>query len=258
MTPVEIDSSTRNCPKCGTECATQAAECPSCQIIFGKFADVEDRRNEAIEDGKCIGDGHSIERLALVDRLLVKQQFERLEAWTSWEVANAYSVLDGLGNVLFYVAEESGTLGRQLLKCMRPFTMHVTTPDGRELLTLRRPYRFYFTEINVHDANGLHLGTVRKRFSLINRRYDLVVAASRNEYEIFGPFFRPWTFGIRKDGVEQGTIRKKWSGALREIFTDADTFGVEFPRELDIRAKAVFLGAVFLIDFMHFEDNNDD
>ncbi len=45
---------------------------------------------------------------------------------------------------------------------------------------------------------------------------------------------------------------------MKEILTDADTFGVEFPRERDIRRKCVFLGAVFLIDFLHFEENHND
>ena len=41
---------------------------------------------------------------------------------------------------------------------------------------------------------------------------------------------------------------------MKEGFTDADNFGVEFPNEWDIRLKALFLGAVFLIDFVHFEN----
>ena len=35
--------------------------------------------------------------------------------------------------------------------------------------------------------------------------------------------------------------------------TDADNFGVELPADLDASVKAVFLGAVFLVDFVHFE-----
>lgn len=59
---------------------------------------------------------------------------------------------------------------------------------------------------------------------------------------------------IKKDEVECGKITKKWSGLLKEGFTDADNFGVVFPREWDIGLKAFFLGSVFLIDFVHFEN----
>ena len=43
-----------------------------------------------------------------------------------------------------------------------------------------------------------------------------------------------------------------------EGFTDADNFGVMFPAEWDVRLKALFLGAVFLIDFVHFENKGNN
>ncbi len=59
------------------------------------------------------------------------------------------------------------------------------------------------------------------------------------------------------DRSEIGVITKQWSGLLREGWTDADNFGVTFPVDLDVRMKAVLLGAVFLIDFMFFEKSGD-
>ena len=53
--------------------------------------------------------------------------------------------------------------------------------------------------------------------------------------------------------TEVGKISKQWSGLAREAFTDADNFGISFPMDLDVRMKAVLMGAVFLIDFMFFE-----
>ncbi len=60
------------------------------------------------------------------------------------------------------------------------------------------------------------------------------------------------------DGVEVGMITKQWTGLVREGFTDADNFGVTFPVDLDVRMKAVLLGAVFLIDFMFFEKSGNN
>lgn len=48
-------------------------------------------------------------------------------------------------------------------------------------------------------------------------------------------------------GEKVGKISKQWSGMAREIFTDADFFGITFPLDLDVRMKAVLLGATFLI-----------
>lgn len=53
---------------------------------------------------------------------------------------------------------------------------------------------------------------------------------------------------LSKDGEhEVGKIYKQWAGILREALTDADHFGITFPMDLDVRMKAVMLGACFLI-----------
>ena len=53
---------------------------------------------------------------------------------------------------------------------------------------------------------------------------------------------------MSEDGSTQvGKISKQWSGFLKETFTDADMFGVSFPMDLDVKIKAVLIGAVFLI-----------
>lgn len=44
-----------------------------------------------------------------------------------------------------------------------------------------------------------------------------------------------------------GKISKKWSGLVQEAFTDADNFGINFPMDLDVRMKAVLVGACMLI-----------
>lgn len=49
------------------------------------------------------------------------------------------------------------------------------------------------------------------------------------------------------EGSVVGKISKQWSGFVREAFTDADNFGIQFPLDLDVKMKAVMLGACFLI-----------
>ncbi|XP_077536267.1 phospholipid scramblase 2-like [Haemaphysalis longicornis] len=45
------------------------------------------------------------------------------------------------------------------------------------------------------------------------------------------------------NGVVIGAITKTWSGLVKEFFTDADNFGVSFPKDLDVHLK----------DYMFFE-----
>lgn len=51
----------------------------------------------------------------------------------------------------------------------------------------------------------------------------------------------------RDESTVVGKISKQWSGLARELFTDADNFGISFPLDLDVRMKAVMMGACFLI-----------
>ena len=63
---------------------------------------------------------------------------------------------------------------------------------------------------------------------------------------------------LSADGdTEVGKITKQWSGLGKEMFSDAENFGVSFPIDLDVKMKAVLLAAVFLVDFMFFETDNE-
>lgn len=49
-----------------------------------------------------------------------------------------------------------------------------------------------------------------------------------------------------------GQITKQWTGLAREAATDATNFDVRFPLDLDIKVKAIVLGAVFLLVGVNF------
>lgn len=59
------------------------------------------------------------------------------------------------------------------------------------------------------------------------------------------------------NGHEVGMIAKQWSGCCKEAFTDADNFSISFPLDLDVKAKATLMGAMFLLDFLYFENNKN-
>ena len=54
-------------------------------------------------------------------------------------------------------------------------------------------------------------------------------------------------------GADHQTVVGSWNG--KEVFTDADNLGISFSLDLDVKVKATLLGALFLIDFMYFEDS---
>ncbi len=199
-----------------------------------------------------------MQSLAPVEGLVVTQKKEWGEIITGFETKNAYTVADASGRELYAAVEEGGFfLWRWILKALRPFVILVLALDQRPVIKAVRPFRFFFHEISVFDAsNDRLLGTIKRRFSILRRKYSVIAPNGNEIYQLFGPILHPWTFEILDESGEYGKITKEWSGLLKEGFTDADNFGVIFPADWPVQQKALFMGAVFLIDFVHFEDKS--
>ena len=200
-----------------------------------------------------------MEKLKSLNRLIVSQKKEWGEILSGFETKNKYVVSDEAGNRMYYAAEEGGSvLLRLFLKALRPFTIVVLTESNQVVLRVIRPFRFYFHQADIVDSQGKSLGVLQKRFSLLRRKYSVLDSSGKEIFQLFGPILKPWTFIIKNNDIEYGKITKEWSGLLKEGFTDADNFGVVFPKEWDVKLKALFLGAVFLIDFVHFENKGNN
>ncbi|HHH76207.1 MAG TPA: scramblase [Phycisphaerae bacterium] len=193
-----------------------------------------------------------------METYLVRQKKEWGEILTSFETKNRYVVTNEQGEELMFAAEVGGGFFmRQFLKSLRPFTIQILDTEGTNLLTIKRPFKFFLSKADIFDANNTLLGTIQRRWSWTRRIYSVLDPAGVEKYKLFGPMLHPWTFNILRDGVEIGKITKKWSGLGKEIFTKADNFGITYESGLDPADKDVLLGAVFLIDFAHFEQKNN-
>jgi hypothetical protein len=101
------------------------------------------------------------------------------------------------------------------------------------------------------------VGTVQQRFAFFSRVYDVLGPSGEVLATLRGPFFKPWTFLLEQSGQEVGRIQKRWSGLGKEMFTDADNFGVTFENVRDARLRTLVVAATFLIDFVHFENRGN-
>ena len=253
-----MNTSTK-CPKCEFTSNVSFNDCPKCGVIISKYLDTKMERKK-FEGREASEKKSSLQNLAQTNALIIKQQKEWGEILTGFEAKNRYQVMDHSGNPLFQAEEESGSFSTKMmrifLRALRPFTIDIFSPEGTGLFALKRPFRFFFHELQICSSNGALLGTIIRRFSILRRIYSVLDRHGMEIFQLYGPILHPWTFQIQKESKELGKITKKWSGLLKESFTDADTFGISFPKKSDLNQKAILLGAVFLIDFVHFEDNN--
>jgi uncharacterized protein YxjI len=192
-------------------------------------------------------------------RIVVRQARDWVEL-LDVEAVNRYALLTEGGALAGMALETPGNfLLRWILKARRPFEMGIFAgeADAAPVLQLRRPWTWFFGRVEVADAGGRPLGVVRERFAWFRRRFDVEAPDGRLLARIVGPFFRPWTFLVHapEGARELGRIEKKWSGAVSELFTDADTFLVTLPAD-DPRLRRLVLGAAILVDFRFFENTD--
>jgi len=214
-----------------------------------------------------------LEYLLHVDQLLIKQQVELLEAFTGFETANKYKVLNSMGQQVFFAAEKNDCCTRQCCGPLREFEMALTDNNGREVARFNRPFKLTcrcctcycpccLQEMEI-TASGTTVGYILQKQDFCNPVFQICDSDKKVVLEIKGPVCAISCCGdinfevLTNDGSEVGKITKQWSGLAREAFTDSDNFGVTFPMDLDVRCKITLLAAVFLIDFMFFENNND-
>ncbi len=185
----------------------------------------------------------------------VSQKKEWLEILTDIESRNRFTIdFDGRDGVLL-AAEEGSGWKRFFLGSMRPYTIVIQTRERKPVLRMHAPFRWLHPEITVTEVNGKPLGIVRKRFTFPHTRYDVLDAHGHRLFEIGRGLLKAWTFPIRRDGQEVGVIRKRWRGISLEVFTDADRFQLDFANVPDPIERKILLGALFLLDFKHFEES---
>jgi hypothetical protein len=223
-----------------------------------------------------------LEYLTQIDQLLVHQQVELFEVFTNWETANRYQVKNSVGQQIYFAHEESDVCQRQCCGPNRGFTMHITDNMQQEVMRVTREFKCCAGccwcanvdacgfEVAVEAPVGQVVGYVRQAQSGWSPHYDILNASREPVLKIRGPCCIlqgaccTWdqNFNVMSLDLanEVGKVSKQWTGFVKEMYTNADNFGVSFPADLDVKVKATLLGAVFLIDFMFFEQpkNNNN
>lgn len=122
-----------------------------------------------------------------------------------------------------------------------------------------RPFRCHcfccpicLQKLTIYTANDKRLGKVRQECYICRPSFKII---DENGYKVFivkAPCFTSpcgcdIEFSIYQKGKKVGKIVKRWAEYEREVFTDADVFAVFFPKNIDVKSKALLLAATFLI-----------
>ncbi len=197
------------------------------------------------------------ELVATQRSLVVRQRYEIAEFF-GFETRNKYEVFGEDGQMLGYVAEQQkGILGfllRQFIGHWRSFTLHFFDLQRGLSFVAHHPFRLLFQRLEIHDAQGRRLGALQQRFAILRRKFDVEDARGSVIMNMEAGVFHFWTFPIFKGAREVGSIKKRWSGGLTELFTDTDNFQIEFnDPSVGTEDKILLLAAAVFVDLNYFE-----
>jgi len=227
-----------------------------------------------------------LEYLTLLDQLLVHQKVELFEAFTGIETKNKFVIKNSLGQQCFYAYEESDFCMRVCCGPERGFQMHILDNTGKEVMRVVRPFKCCAgccwcadqdccsSCIQIESPPGTAIGSIHQSKSCWVPWYEIRDANGQGVFRIKGPCcvcpgpcctcdfpFEIMSFNDAASSTGEtpavGRIVKQWGGLSKELFTDATNFSVSFPMDLEVKMKAVLLGATFLIDIMFFEHNDE-
>ncbi|XP_034425028.1 phospholipid scramblase 2-like [Hippoglossus hippoglossus] len=214
-----------------------------------------------------VGVPPGLEYLAQIDQILIHQKVELLEAFIGFETNNQYEIKNSLGQKIYKAKEKNDCCTRNCCGSLRSFDMKIKDNLDREVIRLIRPFRCVscwcpccLQEMEVQAPPGTTIGYVKQVWHPFLPRFSIHGADKETLMSLEGPCFAcnccgDVNFKLKGKGGDKtiGRISKQWSGLLKEVFTDTDNFGIQFPLDLDVKMKAVLMGACFLIDFMFFE-----
>ena len=211
-----------------------------------------------------------LEYLTTIDTLIVNQIFNINEAAPNQrDPDNQFLVTNSIGQNIYFAREEADDCSRQFCGSKRAFRMKIFDNFGNQVMQLNRPiacqaccFPCCMQKMEISAPPGTVVGLIEQEWSLLYPVFVIKTPSGDQVLKIKGPMCTMNCYAdvefkvLTTDGAnEVGKISKKWSGYASENSCKMDVFGISFPMDLDVRMKAVMLGACFLIDMMYFEQS---
>jgi uncharacterized protein YxjI len=165
-----------------------------------------------------------------------------------------YDILDEKGEPQATVTQKvSGlwtVLGLVLGKDRIPIALEVRSKKDDKLLFSVKRSGLIMKKVQLIDGEGKVQGTYKAKMISLTGGYHVYDGEGKHVADVKGKLLKSEYTFFKPDGkTEMGKVSKKWGGVGRELFTSADTYGVQInPEVADKRAKMLILGAALAID----------
>ncbi|XP_054556726.1 phospholipid scramblase 1-like isoform X2 [Talpa occidentalis] len=172
-----------------------------------------------------------LEYLSQINELLVHQRFDLLKE------------------------EKCNCFLRQFCGSSRPFTMTIYDATGRDVITMHKAFscgccwnNYFLQKLKIEAPPGETIGYIYQCFHPFWPMFKIKNEKKEDVMKIKGPCV---ISSCLKD-LNFNVLTMDEERIIGNI-SNADKFGIQFPFDLDVKIKALMLGASFLIDYMYFE-----
>jgi uncharacterized protein YxjI len=174
-----------------------------------------------------------------------------------FKAANNYDIHDpSTGQIIMECREEHLGFFTKMLrftdwKRMTPFDVQIRTPDGSQVVRVKRGVSIFLSKVEVLDANNQYIGGFKQKFFSIGGAFTVLDANEQPVCELKGKW-TGWDFRFLSGEVELAHVTKKWAGLGKELFTSADNYVLEISESVpaDSVARQLILAAVMCIDMV--------
>jgi uncharacterized protein YxjI len=174
-----------------------------------------------------------------------------------FKAANNYDIYDPVtGTVIMECREERlGFLTKILrftdYKRMTPFDIQIRTPEGQQVVCVKRGISLFLSKVQVLDENDHVIGGFKQKFFSIGGAFNVLDANETPVCQLKGKW-TGWDFRFLDGETELAHVSKKWAGIGKELFTSADNYVLEISDTVPVEsiARQLILAAVMCIDMV--------
>ena len=136
-------------------------------------------------------------------------------------------------------------------KRMTPFDIHVTTPNGEQVLNVKRGISIFLSKVDVHNESGARIGGFKQKFWALRATFSVLGPNDEPLCQLKGSW-RGRNFKFEMNGKVFAEVQQKWAGLGKELFTTADTYVLSISEDVapDNPLRTLILAAVLCIDMV--------
>jgi len=136
-------------------------------------------------------------------------------------------------------------------KTMTPFDVQVATPDGCQVLRVKRGVSLFLSKVEVFDGDEERVGGFKQKLFSIGGGFNVLDDQDQPLCTLKGKW-TSWEFRFERDGVEFAKVSKKWAGLGKELFTSADNYMLQISDRVppDNPLRILIMASVLCIDMV--------